>query len=294
MPVDVINRVNHSMWLVGLPLQQHFNKGFGDWRPIEGYIDCSYLTLQESRLASDSVWVARYAQNPVALSSGHTASLPFGAVIRSSDVSSDESPDALRFTMLDGQKATILLDNVCNIPSVVEDISFLKRALWCDAKEFIDMPYCWGGCSVWLGVDCPTPSSVDCSGLIYLLMHKLGLAIPRNSGDQILFATEIEPCDAACGDIFFLEPLEPGIPKHILMYLGDDIVIEASGLSGPAPKVCTSSVCERFGLSLHELSNGGELFTGDPVKKPCRLYCGSFFTDPVKLQSMRDNFLANV
>ncbi len=299
MPVRVLDKMNDPMWYVELPMQPYFNKRMGCWMPIQGYMPSDCLIPSPVVCENASVWVMQNADNTVFLESGWESLLPFGGIVRKNEIDFNSSATTLPVVLLDeedGGDGEVSFDDVRYIPITVERPVDLQRALFANAKKFIDMPYCWGGTSAFLGEHYESmPSSVDCSGFIYLLMHSLGLLIPRNAGDQILFSTPREPADAQCGDVFFLKPLVNGNPNHILMSLGEiegeHYVIEASGISGPAPKVCSSLIEGRFGVPLHELKNGMVLFPGHPTKE-CEFSCGTFLADPEKLQMMRNDFLA--
>lgn len=63
-------------------------------------------------------------------------------------------------------------------------------------------------------------AGVDCSGILYELTNGL---IPRNTGDLVSFATEVE----------IPSPLDVVIkPGHVLIYLGDDVLLESEEVNG--------------------------------------------------------------
>ncbi len=125
------------------------------------------------------------------------------------------------------------------------------------AMRFDRQPYCWGGCSgpvSLLGV----PTGVDCSGLVYLCARYCGIKVSRNARDQFNDCTPVATLQR--GDLIFTAPVSaPTKIDHVLIYLGDDWVIEARGQE-PQTGVRIIGVPERF--------VGGEI-----------LYYRTFFTD---------------
>lgn len=292
--------VHGSMYKVAIPGQPVFDKKIEAWRPLEGYVNAQHLII-DTLVPESTVWTIQKKSARITRASKPPCWLPFGAIVQLDTVDiSDDTP--LPITLLNGQAGTINLDDLRYIPKAVEDAASLREALCANAKLFLGMPYCWGGRSPFFGILAPTPqssypipTSVDCSGIFSLLMQELGFAYARNSGDQIRekFTTAVEPAAMRPGDVFYLKPNATGQPTHILMYLGDDQVYEASGRSGPMPGVCTSSVEERFGLPLTALHNGIVVFPDSP-SRASTLTCRSFFDDAEKLQMMRDNFFASL
>lgn len=96
---------------------------------------------------------------------------------------------------------------------------------------FVDLPYTWGGCSMQIKGQAAI-SGVDCSSLLFLLMRSLGLIFPRNASCQSIFCNAkplISFDDLARGDLVFFK--RPGRAKvnHVVLYVGDDLMLESTG-----------------------------------------------------------------
>jgi cell wall-associated NlpC family hydrolase len=82
------------------------------------------------------------------------------------------------------------------------------------SKEFIGVPYLWGGTSEF---------GYDCSGFVQRLYKFNGIKIPRNSGSQRDFTDTVETFDdAKPEDLVFFK-------GHVGLYLGDGNMIHANG-----------------------------------------------------------------
>ncbi len=86
------------------------------------------------------------------------------------------------------------------------------------AREFLGVPYEWGG---------ETPAQgFDCSGLVQYVYGRLGVHLPRVSHDQADAGVAIPVADAQPGDLIFSD--WEGTPNsHVAIYSGDNRLIEA-------------------------------------------------------------------
>src|SRR4051794_6811458 len=85
-----------------------------------------------------------------------------------------------------------------------------------EARKYLGIPYLWGGTDPEKGL--------DCSGLVQLVYHNLGVDLPRVSRDQAEAGTAVNSLDEAQpGDLLaFGSPVH-----HIAIYIGDGKMIEA-------------------------------------------------------------------
>ena len=88
------------------------------------------------------------------------------------------------------------------------------------AKEFLNVPYLWGGKSFF---------GIDCSGFTQIIYKIHGIKIPRDAyqqaeiGDALTFIEEAKP-----GDLAFFENKEGRI-HHVGIILADQKIIHAHG-----------------------------------------------------------------
>jgi hypothetical protein len=86
--------------------------------------------------------------------------------------------------------------------------------------KFINSPYIWGG---------RVPSGIDCSGFTQLVYKLHGIAIPRDSKQQIETGKNIDFIDETLpGDLVFFDD-ERGRITHVGMILSRGLVIHSSG-----------------------------------------------------------------
>ncbi len=94
--------------------------------------------------------------------------------------------------------------------------SFVQAAL-----AFLGTPYVWGGAS---------PKGFDCSGLVEYVLTKMGVKnVPRTSEQQYAWATPISASQLQPGDLVFLNFPGEMSPGHVMIWLGNDKVLQAPG-----------------------------------------------------------------
>jgi cell wall-associated NlpC family hydrolase len=128
-----------------------------------------------------------------------------------------------------------------------------KRALiLSSALRLIGDPYFWGGRSPHATDLKDQITGVDCSGLVNLAYRVAGIDIPRDAHEQFLRAHPIATLKAA--DMIFLsERANPSKIVHVMLYAGENALIEAPGTGGVARRI---SVEQRLGHSLEHLTSG--------------------------------------
>ena len=90
------------------------------------------------------------------------------------------------------------------------------------AKQYVGMPYVWGGSS-------PADGGMDCSGLVQHVYAQHGVDLPRVSADQARAGTPVASlAEARVGDLIAWDNSSRNVgADHIAIYLGDGMMLEA-------------------------------------------------------------------
>ena len=116
---------------------------------------------------------------------------------------------------LKAQQDALFQQIVLNQPlNTEEEVSEKAQAIILSAKQYLGVPYVWGG---------TTPNGFDCSGLMQWVFAQNGISIPRVSQAQQASVKEIRISEVQPGDIVFW-----GRPAHhVALYIGDGYFIQA-------------------------------------------------------------------
>lgn len=108
------------------------------------------------------------------------------------------------------QKGDVVLKN--SLLTLEEALEFSKR--------FLGLPYTWGGRSSF---------GYDCSGFVQMVFRQMGIALPRDSKDQLIWEGfhEVSIEEMQPGDLIFFGPDAPKV-THVGIYLGNGNFIHTS------------------------------------------------------------------
>jgi cell wall-associated NlpC family hydrolase len=138
----------------------------------------------------------------------------------------------------------------------LEHLSTVRKQIIEKAKTFLHHPYV-GGSKIKKAKKTKQGHHIDCSELIQLAYRAHHLEIPRNSHMQFLRSNKIKSDIAQHlkpADLIFSAPLKnPKRITHVMMYIGNDHLIESTGAHG---KVHIKTVHRRVGTKLSKLSYG--------------------------------------
>lgn len=110
-----------------------------------------------------------------------------------------------------------------NEPGLIQPGIIQSRVL-SFAKQFIGVPYLWGGSS---------PAGFDCSGFTQYVFRASGISLPRTADVQFQVGIPIRYDQLRPGDLVFFSTYEPG-PSHNGIYLGNGNFISATSSRGIA------------------------------------------------------------
>lgn len=97
--------------------------------------------------------------------------------------------------------------------------SYLREALVKTARDFIGVPYLWGGTS--------PDTGFDCSGLAMTVYQLNGLNLPRHSATQFDAGNVVDRDRLQKGDLIFFATKGNGKVSHVGIYIGNGRFIHA-------------------------------------------------------------------
>ncbi len=174
----------------------------------EGWVDAKVVrAIDEKRLAlleKEEILVQPHPIIHADNYQGHHLILPAGAQLTGVKGKSFRHGDMIFRTEVE-----LAIADKGNRASIVET-----------ALSFQGAPYLWGGKSI-LGM--------DCSGLVQLVFSIHGIALPRDSRQQVNAGNRLESLDdLAPGDLCFFDH-ENDIISHAGIYIGQNRIIHSSG-----------------------------------------------------------------
>jgi hypothetical protein len=113
----------------------------------------------------------------------------------------------------------VLPENLAAAKQNQNGTDYLREELVKTARNFIGVPYLWGGTSGATGF--------DCSGLAMTVYQLNGLNLPRHSAGQYETGDDIEKRSLQKGDLVFFSLRNPGKVSHVGIYIGEGQFIHA-------------------------------------------------------------------
>lgn len=230
----------------------------GRWGGYEGWIRAAYVMTHAVDLplglVEETTLVTTEEGEPL-------VTLPMGAKV----AIVEEHGVFLTVRLLIGQHGLLRRHSVRS-PTTRQD----RQAVLEMAKRFLGVPYLWGGRSIPVRDWTEVRMGLDCSGFVNLLFRLCGFIVPRDAKDQYLFSKKIPLNSIRPADLIFLWDEKSEKVNHVMLYLGEDVAIEARG---EGRKVEIVTLRERLGSSVHGLDRIEVVLQG---KKVC---AGSLIKD---------------
>lgn len=143
---------------------------------------------------------------------GPILSLPFGSRLKILQICDERW---IKVALLDGREAFVQRGDIA-----FETKILTKKEIVEFSKEFMGLPYTWGGRSSF---------GFDCSGFVQMLYREMGKNISRDAKDQILWEwfAPVEVEKGEPGDLVFFGREEKKV-SHVGMLIGDQKFIHAT------------------------------------------------------------------
>jgi len=100
-----------------------------------------------------------------------------------------------------------------SVPAASSSGSSMGSQVVAYAKNFIGVPYVWGGTS---------PSGFDCSGFVQYVYRHFGVSLPRTTYSQVAMGRSVSRSELVPGDLVFFRSA-----GHVGIYVGNETYIHA-------------------------------------------------------------------
>jgi len=117
--------------------------------------------------------------------------------------------------------------------AVEKGTDYVRSRLVETAREFIGVPYKWGGSS--------PDSGFDCSGLTMVVYRHNGLDLPRVAARQYQAGTPVPRDSLQKGDLIFFDTRDKGKVTHVGIYIGNGRFIHAPSSGRDVTRASLSS-----------------------------------------------------
>lgn len=276
--VDCLERVDNGYIRIKLDEQYIFNKALNSFEHSTGYLKEQYVMAVQATykptLVVKKPWVA------VQCSINKTLELPMGSVL----CLHSETDLTYTVKLPDGTCGTVAKSDIYKVTSQLGSIRTLQNNIIQSACTQVGGSYCWGGRSPHGSVCNDCAHSTDCSGLVNVAYRACGLLVPRNTVPQWLGCHILENgMQLKPGDLIFFAPHDnPTRINHVVMYIGNEMIIE-SCLEG----IIKRKLVDRLGVERKMLVNGCIVETGGLIRQKVAVYLGTYIGDSQRLKLCR-------
>ncbi len=200
-----------------------------DWDGYEGWLDAKMttpLTADAVEVLADPLFVYR---GRLCLSDGSTMALPLGARV----------PAAARGERFGLGEETYAWAEVPDLRPALDRSKLVETV-----ARFRNVPYLWGGSCDW---------GIDCSGLIQTAAALCGVALPRDSSQQVKAGEAVAWEDRQAGDLAFLAKPQRQKVTHVGLLSDPGQILHASGRVRQDPLTEAGIVHRTTGQLTHHL-----------------------------------------
>jgi len=199
-----------------------------DWLHIEtkadnykGWVQKGAIIERETAFLADPSVIAVKVKNRMAhvyhvqdTIYGPILTLPFDSKLQVIEPLEESNSRWIKVALVDGQEAFIQRGDVS-----FEHALLSQEQMLAFSHQFMGLPYTWGGRSSF---------GYDCSGYVQMLLRQMGIALPRDTKDQIKWEgfAEVSIDDLVPGDFIYFGLAQDKI-RHVGLYLGQDNFIHA-------------------------------------------------------------------
>lgn len=144
-------------------------------------------------------------------------------------------------------------------PFMTQTTNGLRQAITADAKQYLGLPYVWGGTDLSKGV--------DCSGLVQSVYKQFGIQLPRTADEQAHYGVKTSVSNLQPGDLVAWQGgyRGPNYVGHIAIYMGNGQILEAQQTGVPVHIRNLGKNENVFGVHLTNLNRDSN---GMPVNVP--------------------------
>ncbi len=206
MRLDPVEILEDGLWcLVSLPRQHNY----------KGYIQKSNLIDWQHPKGKSYVVQTKVLSLYDKPGGNFVLSLPFASLV----TVLEETKDYYLVATYQGDLYAKKSDLYC-----IENKPVKANDLIETAKEYLGVPYLWGGVG---------PSGFDCSGFVWAVVASYGYYLPRDAGPQYYYEkfTPVEQYRLLPGDLVFFSTYKEG-PSHVGIYIGNNQFINSASSTG--------------------------------------------------------------
>ncbi|MFH1644641.1 MAG: NlpC/P60 family protein [bacterium] len=284
-------------WLNVEAIEQEIKNSENNFIPCPGFIEKNQAIEVEEfpkfNLVTQVLWTNIFEQPDI--NSNKTLSICIGTKFEGEKV----NENWWKIKLPENKNGYIQANDIYEITNKIQETEDeLRNNITLSAMLFLNCPYVFGGRSPYKKDLNNQITGVDCSDFINLVFRSCGFQIPKNSPSQWEKSNKIKTgSDLKPGDLVFLFDDQTLLRRlsgktrvvHVMMYLGDNLLIESSGGDNSDKNVRIISAIDYLGKIINKIESG---------KDRCKInnfliYFGSFLNSKEIILELRNKELEN-